>query len=94
MREDGWSIYREQLMREHGITLADIESSGDEPREAWTFLVGDVRSVDHCGVVDCPDRADKKLGPAHGLIRCDDSKPEKRKIVELRNKLIARARLA
>jgi len=91
MQEDGWSIYRNGLMYQHGLTQADIESSGDEPREVWGFQVVDVRDVDGCGVIDQEDPAGGMLGRAHGLVRCSEPKPEKKKIVTLRNNLINRA---
>jgi len=94
MREDGWSIYREGLMRRHGLTISDIEASGSAPREVWAFEVADVRCVHGCGVIDQEDRSKLPLGAAHGLVRCDSPRPTKRKIAELRNRLIDRARLA
>jgi len=51
----------------------------------------DVRDVDGCGVIDQEDPAGGMLGRAHGLVRCSEPKPEKKKIVALRNNLINRA---
>jgi len=91
MKEDGWSVYRDELMRQHGLTQTHIETSGEEPREVWVFRVSDVREVDGCGVIDQEDPEGGELGRAHGLVRCSEPKPEKEKIVTLRNRLINRA---
>lgn len=92
--EDGWSIHREKLMKDRGITVSNIEESGSAPREAWRLLVANVRSVPHSGVIDKEDPNDEQLGKAHGLIRCESPKPTNEHIVRLRTQLIAHARPA
>lgn len=93
MREDGWSIYREQLMLDNGLTVHDIEISDPALRSVWEFSVGNARGEGGAGVVDEEDDQDQVLGKAHGLVRCREARPSDQQIVELRALLISRARL-
>lgn len=92
MREDGWSIYRDELLKLNQLTVASIEGSAAEPREVWELTAGDARAEEKSGIIDEMDRNGGTLGLAHGLIRFDVPKPDKERIRRLRTWLIEHAR--
>ncbi|MGW5740778.1 hypothetical protein [Amycolatopsis sp. NPDC003861] len=69
---DGWSVYREQLMRDRNLDIVDIENSGRGGRKVFQMTVGEARKNNDtyaAGVVDKVDEEDPVLGECHSLIR-------------------------
>lgn len=63
---DGISVYRDEPMKVHGISVADLKSRSDD--HVFGIRVADVRHAG-AGVVDSPDPEDPNIGPAHASIR-------------------------
>ncbi|WP_157879720.1 hypothetical protein [Streptomyces yangpuensis] len=71
---DGISVYRDEPMKVHGISVADLKRREDD--RVFGIRVSDVRSAG-AGVVDSPDPEDSDVGPAHASIRYPQEKVSK-----------------